>query len=417
MQHPTIAVEEDKEFTAIYEEDEPVPTNVTVTATSSDPTAGTVAPEFTELEKGGSVQLTATLLDATNFEFIGWYENDMCISVDSVFALTNVQTDRTIEGRFRDKRVGIAVAKMAPDGSGEVSYSLNGGPEITLLSGGQISETILCLPGDVLKLTAHDSTGDTAKFAVWNSSLQTPSKPWLSTNATFEYTAGPSNNDLVAHYMKTSVRVIMEGQGSVALDGVGTVTPGTVYPVQAFSSVKLTATPAPGWKFDHWYGYNMFDGGQESTDNPVTIDEYVYSDTITAFFVEEVQTSGIYWNGQLLGNGPTTTFSVSSQADITTKYPGSSLGEAVELSDSDRAALLSADGLLHPLTTATKCGNLIAIPKSLGIKLIDVLNNGSSGWSAWVETSFPINGEDCYVYHKKKAAAGTFQFVFKATNA
>lgn len=64
------------------------------------------------------------------------------------------------------------------------------------------------------------------------------------------------------------VDVTVGGRGQVVQDVVGT-------------DVTLTATPAAGWRFDHW------SGAVEGTDNPITVPAVTAGTAVTAMFVEE----------------------------------------------------------------------------------------------------------------------------------
>lgn len=133
----------------------------TVTASSSDTSMGTVHPASSTVNYGGSVTLTATVLNAETHKFLGWKKDggDEYVSTSSVYTVTEVTANASYTGEFAE-RVGRFIVNIS--GIGSVSYMVEGGTSATVVSGRPYS-----VPKDsVVHLTATPGSGYT--FDAWS---------------------------------------------------------------------------------------------------------------------------------------------------------------------------------------------------------------------------------------------------------
>lgn len=138
---------------AVFDQGTPPATTYTISAYSSPQNSGTVqvgnaesgATSSQAVAAGGSINIVAT--PASSWEFAGWYKNNVLVSSNATYTVSNVTAAQTFEARFTPVYTITAVALFL----GKVS--INGGTPSTRVSG-------TFHTGDVVTLDAYpnDST-------------------------------------------------------------------------------------------------------------------------------------------------------------------------------------------------------------------------------------------------------------------
>lgn len=106
----------------------------TVTAVSNDTNMGTVAPASSTVNNGGSVTLTATVVDNNVYKFLGWKKgtSGTYVSTSPTYTVSNITANASYTGVFA-QRVGSF--KVNISGGGSVSYKVGTGTTKTVVSG------------------------------------------------------------------------------------------------------------------------------------------------------------------------------------------------------------------------------------------------------------------------------------------
>lgn len=121
-------------FANLCSGDSPTPQTYTITATSNDTNMGTVAPASSTVNNGGSVTLTATVVDNNVYKFLGWKKgtSGTYVSTSPTYTVSNITANASYTGVFA-QRVGSF--KVNISGGGSVSYKVGTGTAKTVVSG------------------------------------------------------------------------------------------------------------------------------------------------------------------------------------------------------------------------------------------------------------------------------------------
>ena len=192
----------------------------TLTASTSPAGGGTVSPSNGTFDDGTSVTLTAT--PATGYRFDHW-SGDAADTLPTINVTMN--SVKNIQANF--VKIWTLATSVVPSAGGTISPA-----------GGTYDD------GTVVSLTATPATG--YRFDHWSGDAS-------GTVATMSVTMSAARN-VTATFVKIwtlTVAVDPAGSGSIALTGGGSIPPaGSIY--DDGTVVSLTATAAPGYRFDHW---------------------------------------------------------------------------------------------------------------------------------------------------------------------
>ena len=194
---------------AVFDQGTPPATTYTISAYSSPQNSGTVqvgnaesgATSSQAVEAGGSVNIVAT--PASSWEFAGWYKNNVLVSSNATYTVSNVTAAQTFEARFTPVYTITAVALFL----GKVS--INGGTPSTLVSGTFHS-------GDVVTLDAYpnDSTVYFDRWILGSDYEHAPAIPGAGIH--YQITVGNTSQTYGAVfklYANINIYVLARGRG------------------------------------------------------------------------------------------------------------------------------------------------------------------------------------------------------------
>lgn len=207
------------------------PPTVYHTITSSATTGGTVSPSGSvSVEDGYSKSFTAS--PSSGYRFSHWVVDGSTGGSNLTYTFTNVTANHTIQAVFTKT---YTVSATAPQ-HGSVTISATGYTPQTA-SAGQTA-TLVVDTGTSVTFACTMDTGYT--FSAWTEGGST-----VSTDASYTATI-TSNRTLVA--TEGATQYIITASASEG----GTISPSGEVSVNHGGSQTFTATPASGYRFDHW---------------------------------------------------------------------------------------------------------------------------------------------------------------------
>ena len=233
---------------------EPVMYDVTTSVTEG----GTVSPQSGSYEEGSTVTITAT--PSTEYEFTKWSNG----STQNPLVLT-VTSDLNIQATFTKKQYELNISK---EGEGTVSERV--------INTGKGYDS-----GTKVELTAVPA-GEWV-FAGWSGDFTSNDNPIQVT------ISSPKNIKAKFVKRKYPLTINIEGEGTVTEEIVNT---GRTTEYDSGTTVRLTAQPSEGWKFEKWIG------DIESTDESIEMN-IVEPLGVTAIFIKQSNQVSI----TIIGNG------------------------------------------------------------------------------------------------------------------
>jgi hypothetical protein len=233
---------------------EPVMYDVTTSVTEG----GTVSPQSGSYEEGSTVTITAT--PSTEYEFTKWSNG----STQNPLVLT-VTSDLNIQATFTKKQYELNISK---EGEGTVSERV--------INTGKGYDS-----GTKVELTAVPA-GEWV-FAGWSGDFTSNDNPIQVT------ISSPKNIKAKFVKRKYPLTINIDGEGTVTEEIVNT---GRTTEYDSGTTVRLTAQPSEGWKFEKWIG------DIESTDESIEMN-IVEPLGVTAIFIKQSNQVSI----TIIGNG------------------------------------------------------------------------------------------------------------------
>ncbi len=274
--------------------------SLTIEATGS----GTVDPPAGSYSKDDGAVINVTATPASGWLFNGW-NGDVAISTSATTTVT-MNSDKTVTANFTKS-------------SFDLTITLNGSGTIEPRTG-----TYTYDRNAVITLKATPSAG--WKFDNWTGDVASPN----SANTTITMN---SDKTIVANFSKSSYSLF------VSVNGMGYSYPSSgQYTYNAGEVLKVSATPATGWRFDHW-------GGDVASPTSASTTLTINSDkTLVANFIEAQKDYGPLAIYITTGSGDFNISSLHTGDKVDFNFTVSGTGVGFSILDPDGIAILDQTG-------------------------------------------------------------------------